>query len=91
MRIETWNLALTESTNEFQRKHNDVRVKVYDAARLFNAVLDEPKNYGFQDSSTKFLMSNAKEEECIWYDGLHPTSALYKVLAADLAKFLTEE
>jgi hypothetical protein len=35
------------------------------------------------------MMSEAREEECIWYDQLHPTSGLYKVLAEDLYEVLT--
>ena len=36
----------------------------------------------------KFMMSMAREEECIWYDALHPTSTLYKVLTEDLYEVL---
>ena len=36
----------------------------------------------------KFMMSLAREEECIWYDELHPTSAFYKVLTEDLYEVL---
>jgi phospholipase/lecithinase/hemolysin len=91
MRIKAWNSNLIEYAQKFSEKHGDVRVRIYDAAALFTRVLDDPKKYGFKDSTSKFMLSDAEEESCIWYDDLHPTSAMHKILAADLARFLTEE
>ena len=91
MRIKAWNSNLIEYAQKFCEKHDDVRVRIYDAAAVFTRVLDDPKKYGFKDSTSKFMLSDAEEEDCIWYDGFHPTSGMHKILAADLAKFLTEE
>jgi lysophospholipase L1-like esterase len=64
---------------------------VYDAAGLFNRVLDEPWTHGFKAIERTYSGSSRSwEENCIWYDELHPTSAMYKVLAEDLYKELTE-
>ena len=90
-RIKTWNSTLIEHAQKFSEKHDDVRVRIYDAAAVFTRALDDPKKYGFKDCTSKFMLSDAEEESCIWYDDLHPTSAMHKILAADLAKFLTEE
>lgn len=75
-----------EFVNGFQQNHQDVSVRVYDAAGLFAEVLDNPIEYGFKDS-----ISAGDSEDCIWFDYLHPTSAMHKILAADVAKFLTVE
>jgi len=75
---------LVEFTNEFLRSHDDVDVAVYDVARLFNEVLNNPQKFGFKDGT-----SFDDSEKCVWQDILHPTSAMHKVIAADVAKFLT--
>ena len=31
------------------------------------------------------------EEKCVWQDMLHPTCAMHRVIAADVARFLTDE
>ena len=90
MRIKTWNSTLIEYSQKFSEKHDDVQVRIYDVAAVLTRVLDDPEKYGFKDSTSKFMLSDAEEESCIWYDDLHPTSAIHKILAADLAKFLTE-
>ena len=49
-------------------------------------MLDNPKKYGFRNGT-----STGDSKECVWQDILHPTSAMHKVIAADVAKFLTDE
>jgi lysophospholipase L1-like esterase len=52
-----------------------------------NRVLDEPWTHDFKAVKRKFdLKAGARGENCIWHDGLHPTSAMYKVLAEDMYK-----
>lgn len=85
-RIKKWNEILPEFADVFRQQHQDVYAAVYDAAGLFSKVLDNPTNYGFKDN-----ISSGNSEDCIWYDYLHPNSAMYKILANDLAKFLSIE
>lgn len=70
----------------FRERHSDVSLDVYDVAGLFNDVLDNPAKYGFKDA-----ISYGDPEKCVWSDILHPTSAMHKVIAADVARFLTVE
>ena len=77
---------MVEFANEFLRSHDDVDVAIYDVARLFNEVLDSPTKFGFRDGT-----SFDDSEKCVWEDMLHPTSAMHKVITADVAKFLTKE
>ena len=34
------------------------------------------------------MLSKAREEECIWYDHIHPTRAMHRIVAEDLYKEL---
>ena len=47
-RIDAWNVALAEFANEFRKNHDEVDVAIYDAAGIFNKVLDNPTKYGFE-------------------------------------------
>jgi phospholipase/lecithinase/hemolysin len=70
-----------------QRKRNaEVAIAIYDAVKLFNKVLDNPKEYGFKDA-----ISTGNSDQCVWRDLIHPTTAMHKVIAADIAKFLIGE
>jgi len=88
-RVQTWNSKLHEHAQTFRDDHPDANVRVFDAGGVFAKVLDSPKEYGFKDSLTQYMLSEAVEEECIWYDELHPTSKMYKIVAGELAEFLT--
>jgi phospholipase/lecithinase/hemolysin len=83
--IGDWNVALAELATRFRQFHTDVDVLVYDVAALFAEVLDHPTKYGFRNASSY------GGEDCVWLDILHPTSAMHKVIAADVARFLSVE
>jgi phospholipase/lecithinase/hemolysin len=68
---------------EFFIGHEGTSTTIYETSKIFNAVLDEPKRYGFKDS-----ISSCPEADCPWVDGFHPSSEFHTYLAADLAMFL---
>jgi phospholipase/lecithinase/hemolysin len=82
-RIREWNSRLAEFVSVFRNRHQDASVYIYDVVNLFTEVLDNPKAYGFKDAS-----SMCPTKECIWNDDLHPTSAMHRLIAADLERFL---
>jgi hypothetical protein len=84
-KIGDWNVALAELATRFRQFHTDVSVLVYDVAALFSEVLDNPTKYGFRNGTSY------DGEDCVWLDILHPTSAMHKVIAADVARFLSVE
>ena len=49
---------------------------------VFNAVLDCPEDYGFLATDARLSYSS------IWYDMLHPTSAMHDQMAVHIADFL---
>ena len=77
---------MVEFANEFRKSHDDADVAIYDAAGLFNEVLNNPTKYGFINGT-----STGDSKKCVWEDMLHPTTAMHEVIAADVAKFLTDE
>jgi phospholipase/lecithinase/hemolysin len=85
LNIVGWNTKLAEHVSAFKKKHPDITIGIYDAHALFTKVLDNPEEYGFQDA-----YSYGGSDKYIWRDQLHPTSAMHKIIAADVAKFLTE-
>jgi len=45
-------------------------------------VFDNLEEYGFEDVTSQ-------GNDCIWYDHLHPSSAMQNVIAGDFAEFLS--
>lgn len=83
-RIIEWNTRLEEYAAAFRARHCSASVSIFDTSALMNKVLDNPAKYGFKDS-----LSSCHTDECIWYDGIHITFAMHKILAHDIANFLT--
>ena len=78
-----WNRNLIRFANEFQRRHGDISTAVYDTCPIFNAVMNNPRKYGFKDAVSQCL-----ESDCMWFDDLHPSYGVHRILAANLVKFL---
>ena len=78
---------MNEFTVAFRQRYTDlVAAVVYDTHALFTEVLNEPGKWGFKDN-----LSKCHDWDCIWDDDLHPTFAMHKVVAKDLAAFLSSE
>ena len=84
--LSLWNTKLREFVVAFHKRHWDAHVVVYDASALFDKVIEEPRKYGFEDP-----MAKCRKPECIWSDGFHITTAMHKVIAEDLAGFLSNK
>jgi hypothetical protein len=85
-RIALWNVELETRVEDFKNTFPGVNATVYDAAAVFNKVLDEPGKYGFQSS-----LSQGPSEDCLWYDFLHPNWPMQKILAQDFSEFLVNQ
>ncbi|EIW61069.1 uncharacterized protein TRAVEDRAFT_120349 [Trametes versicolor FP-101664 SS1] len=78
-----WNSALSGASAKFAAEHTDATVLVWSSWRLFSDILANPAAYGFSQEDA------AKEEGAIFEDGLHPTSAVHRVIAQELLEFLS--
>ena len=88
-RIALWNQKLTRFVQQFPERHADVVAEIYDVASLFHEVLDNPTKYTFENQ-----ISSDNTVDYIWYDALHPSTAMQDIIASDIARFLkrgTEE
>jgi phospholipase/lecithinase/hemolysin len=55
---------------------------IYDTSPCFNAVLDNPAEYGFKDAVSFGNLDN------VWWDLGHITTAMQKILGKDIAAFI---
>lgn len=78
-----WNSALSGAAAKFAAEHTDATVLVWSSWRLFSDILVNPAAYGFSQEDA------AEEEGAIFEDGLHPTSAVHRVIAQELLEFLS--
>ncbi|KAF8625822.1 hypothetical protein AX15_005202 [Amanita polypyramis BW_CC] len=81
-RYDKWNIALREAITTFAAGHEDITVLLYSSHATFTKILDEPGKYGFEAADLR------KRGGSIWVDHLHPSSAVHRVVAADIAAFL---
>ena len=58
---------------------------IYSSSDTFTRVLGDPISHGFAFDDVR------KEEGGIWYDHLHPTSAMQDIIARDIAQFLSDQ
>lgn len=83
-RVRHWNSALFNHTSNFRSSHPDASIAIYDAAIVFNDILDDYGVYGFRDT-TKVCGTS---EDCVWADNIHPGSKVHEILAKDLSRAL---
>ncbi|TFY72677.1 hypothetical protein EVG20_g339 [Dentipellis fragilis] len=79
---EIWNTTLDCRAKAFASSHPDATVMILSAWGTFSRVLDDPVACGFAQDSGR------KAGGDIWFDRLHPTSAMHKIIADDIFEFL---
>ncbi|KIY65494.1 carbohydrate esterase family 16 protein [Cylindrobasidium torrendii FP15055 ss-10] len=77
-----WNKMLRDSAKTFANAHRDATVMVCSSFHMFQTILDYPEGYGFHRKDAYQSQGN------IWYDCLHPTSAMHEQIAYCICKFL---
>jgi len=84
-RVLNWNSNLTASIQHYTSPREDISIELYDTAKIFNRVLDDPAGYGFVNE-----YEVCAGTQCIWFDNFDPGSVFYKVLEKDLTEFMEE-
>lgn len=84
-RYEKWNTVLSASIQEFSEKHTEATVLLFSAWDSFTRILDDPSKYGMDDEGVHVTGRKA------WFDHLHPSTHLHKVLASDITNFLQSQ
>ncbi|KAI0054146.1 carbohydrate esterase family 16 protein [Auriscalpium vulgare] len=80
--IHNWNAALVAGVESFLASHLDVTAMVWSSWDTFTRILDDPVSFGFPASDAR------QEFGSIWYDKLHPTSAVHRIIARDISEFI---
>jgi hypothetical protein len=81
-----WNKGLAEMVCQFTKDNSkDITTMIYSSYDTFTRVLDDPISHGFTFEDIR------KENGGIWYDHLHPTSAMHDIIANDIAQFLRDQ
>ena len=82
--VLTWNAKLGEAARAFAAAHPDATVLIWSSWRLFEQVYSDPESFGFREEDL------ADHEGRVFVDGLHPTSAMHEIVAAQILDFLSE-
>ncbi|KAI1339000.1 hypothetical protein F5Y15DRAFT_416310 [Xylariaceae sp. FL0016] len=83
---EDFNSALSTAVSSFQSSNTDVGVAaVVDSWPAFEAAINDPSAYGAPDSTC----TNTDGVSCLWYDTIHPGTAIQDLLAQAVADALS--
>lgn len=72
----------------------DMDVRIFDANALLNTIIDNPADYGIEVTDVPCVTPNDPPYKCtnpdsyLFWDGLHPTKAVHKIMAHDAAEVL---
>ncbi|PYI32027.1 hypothetical protein BP00DRAFT_473834 [Aspergillus indologenus CBS 114.80] len=80
--VHLFNLLLERMVKRWAGGIPDATAMLFDVFAFMNAVLDDPKRYGFRDGTCM------DEEGCVWWDDFHPRSEFHFVLARQLEGLL---
>ncbi|KAI0769080.1 hypothetical protein BD413DRAFT_629120 [Trametes elegans] len=82
--VLSWNAGLRESASQFSADHPDATVMIWSSWKFFSELLATPEAFGFSKDD------GAKEEGAIFEDGLHPTSAVHRLISEQLLDFFPD-
>ncbi|RPB15520.1 hypothetical protein P167DRAFT_533305 [Morchella conica CCBAS932] len=83
VQIADYNSQLVSRTATWKAGKTGTTVWQFDTQPAFNQVISNPAAYGYVDATTVCQTST-----CMWYDTFHPSSALHKVVAEQVAAAL---
>ena len=79
--VLAWNEKLEEAARSFSATHPDATVLIWSSWHLFTQMFNDPSSFGF---TAEDLMNDG----AVFVDGLHPTSVVHEIIAAQLIDFL---
>lgn len=83
-KVRTWNETLWKRSEEIEQIHSQTSICIFPTWDLFTDIFDNPDIYGFSSEDV-----NRGYGGQIWMDGLHPTSAVHKIIADQLVELLS--
>ena len=79
-----WNMHLRDEALAFSVKHPNATVLLFSSWTVFDEVYVDPSKFGFPEAARK------QQGGQMWWDRLHPTSAMHKIIADRLISFLSD-
>lgn len=84
VKIKAWNKTLWELSEKIEVNDPYTSVFVFPTWNLFSDILDNPERCGFLNEDV-----NRGYGGRMWMDGLHPTSAVHKIIADQVVGLLS--
>ncbi|KAG8983884.1 hypothetical protein FRB94_010463 [Tulasnella sp. JGI-2019a] len=92
-----WNDLLSQKLAIFAKTHPGSSTFLFDAHSLFTRILESPESFGFSvdlDSGADMDGSIGPDvgmsmDGVIWCDHIHPTTVTHKIIAREVAKYMT--
>ncbi|PBP16545.1 cellulose-binding GDSL lipase/acylhydrolase [Diplocarpon rosae] len=82
--IQVFNENLATHVSAFQDRHPEGSIVLYDVHTLFSKVLDDPKKYGFTDSTSM------DSDGSLWSGNFHILTGFDDFIAKDMAKTIAK-
>jgi phospholipase/lecithinase/hemolysin len=79
---KTFNAVL--SRKFVHAEHDGVRLFLVDTVKIFNDILDQPKQLQAPDA-----ICVGKDSGCLWSDDFHPSPKMHKVIAQRITEILS--
>ncbi|KAK4228717.1 GDSL lipase/esterase [Podospora fimiseda] len=80
--IRSFNSQVATKLEAFKQSKGDVRAVVVDSGNAINTAVGNPRAYGAPDATC----TNYNGRSCLWWDALHPGTAIQRLFAEDVAK-----
>ncbi|KAK4156091.1 carbohydrate esterase [Chaetomidium leptoderma] len=79
--VNNFNTQLAARLASFESQNSGAKTAVVTSADPFNTAISNPGVYGAADATCE----DKKGERCLWWDNLHPATAIHKLLAEAVA------
>lgn len=94
--IEQYNNGLIAKFLQSQSTNNATGgfVKVYDVSKIWNSVIQNPRKYGIENITDRCYNNDtpcSDVDKYFFWDYLHPTPAVEKIIAQDMYEFITKQ
>lgn len=102
--LDSWNSILATNVNTFRSSNSSVKAMLYNANTFLNALMDNASQYGIKNTTTYCpsylnpdVVENPTKYGCLpqsqyfWNNANHLSSYVHKLMAQNVAKFLTSQ
>ena len=91
---DAFNFQLLNLQGNLMNLYSGMDIRTFDAYTLLNSIISNPDDYGIEVTNVPCVTPNIAPYKCtnpdtyLFWDGLHPTKAVHKIMAHDAAEVL---